>query len=577
MTAASQHSRAAYRASGHVNWLKFVPGLIVTGGLAIALAWLLFWALQRGFYLIFVAPLIASFALAGVWYLVLSWSQCRNKLIALRSSVILGLVLYLGYFHFGLLQIVGMHNAHRFDLLPRYIQLRMRTDVARDARHPNPNKFQPKRPDRVQQAFNWFFFGGELILVAGVVNSIGNLCVSRAYCETCSRWMKSESLKLPPHVGRALWHALEQKRYEDVHTFLTNTSHRSSVGCNVTVEHCPYCAAGERPLVVYLTVKDLVEPGAREPIGTKFASLFKPRWSAGLRPVITQIELLPDEIAPLAMSFADLKHSVKADPDLFAELQAVSREMASAREPMPTHGIQRFARIQPVEPGEAGTVLTRRNAILQTVIGVVSIFGGFVVAFAPALILGNLEPEPPGWVMGTAVAWLFGGLVLNLAWILLFPTFFTTRFMLRQTRNAFEYRPSPAVDLRNPDLVFVDIVPRSNWGKQMMENATDIGFLEMNKSTRELVFEGDRERYWIPVESILEIKHEFWAEAVQHQLQSAPTLHHHVVVRAQTADGPWETWFSRRQDTLRLLTAGRRLADATELEAKIRELMPATR
>ena len=76
---------------------------------------------------------------------------------------------------------------------------------------------------------------------------------------------------------------------------------------------------------------------------------------------------------------------------------------------------------------------------------------------------------------------------------------------------------------------FVDIIPRHNWGKMMMENATDIGFLQMDSRRRQLIFEGDRERYWIPVESILEIKHEFWAEAPPHQPHSTPTLHHLVV------------------------------------------------
>ena len=145
--------------------------------------------------------------------------------------------------------------------------------------------------------------------------------------------------------------------------------------------------------------------------------------------------------------------------------------------------------------------------------------------------------------------------------------------MLRQTRHAFELRPNPAVDMNDPDLFFVDIIPRINWGKQMMENATDIGFLQLDKSRRELRFEGDRERYWIPAESILEIKHEFWAESVQHQLQKAPSLNHVIVVRAMTASGPWETWFYSRQYKFRLHTENARLADALELESKIRELM----
>jgi hypothetical protein len=145
--------------------------------------------------------------------------------------------------------------------------------------------------------------------------------------------------------------------------------------------------------------------------------------------------------------------------------------------------------------------------------------------------------------------------------------------MWHQTWRAFELRPNSAVDLNDPDLFFVDIIPRINWGKMMMENASDIGFLELDKKRRELVFEGDRERYWIPVESILEVKHESWAETVQHQLQTSPSLNHLVVVRAMTAAGPWETWFYRRQNKFRMNTATRRLADALELECKIRELM----
>jgi hypothetical protein len=92
-----------------------------------------------------------------------------------------------------------------------------------------------------------------------------------------------------------------------------------------------------------------------------------------------------------------------------------------------------------------------------------------------------------------------------------------------------------------------------------------------------LIFEGDLQRYCIPVESILDLKHEYWAESIQHQLQSSPTLHHLVVVRAMTAGGPWETWFSRRQIRFQVRTAKRRLAEALELETKIRELMTPVR
>jgi hypothetical protein len=573
MIDAVSQSRAAYRPSGKVNWFKFFPGLAVAAGAAVVMAWCLYFALQRGFYLIFLAPVIASLPVAGVWYLVLIWSHCRNKVVAAVTSLALALLLYLGYYEIGLLHLIGVQNAHRIDMLPRYVQFRMRTDVAQDMHGPNVKRAGRPQPDRVLQTFNWFLFGGELLAGVGILVAVSQYCASRAYCEPCGKWMKSETLKLPPGSGATVWSSLQGGKYAEVQERLTNTSRQSAIGCTLTVEHCPGCPAEARSQAAYLTVKDVPVPGTRDRIADKIGSLFKPKPSAGLRTLVDHAVLYPEEVGALAATFPSLKRSIEAHPSQFVEARLAEREIGRAREAQMPEWTKRVARIEAVDPLYAGTVLTRRNAVIQTIIGVVSIFGGFGLAFAPAGVLYSLEPKPPDWVFGVAVGWLFACLVLNLFWILCFPTYLTSKFMLRQTRSAFEYRPDPAVDLKNPELIFVDIVPRINWGKQMMENATDMGFLELKKSRRELIFEGDRERYWIPVESILEIKHEFWAEAIQHQLQASPTLHHHIVVRAMTAEGPWETWFSLRQNSFRMLTAKRRLADAQELESKIRELM----
>jgi hypothetical protein len=40
----SQESRAVYRPSGKVDWIKFLPGLVATGAVAIVMAWCLFMA-----------------------------------------------------------------------------------------------------------------------------------------------------------------------------------------------------------------------------------------------------------------------------------------------------------------------------------------------------------------------------------------------------------------------------------------------------------------------------------------------------------------------------------------------------
>jgi hypothetical protein len=417
------------------------------------------------------------------------------------------------------------------------------------------------------------FFGSELMLVIGVLIAVGHHCTSRAYCEPCGKWMKSETLKLPPGIGPTLWDSLQAGHHADVQDRLTSTSRQSSLGCTLTVEHCPGCPAEERSQAVYLTMKDVPVPGKPDPVAAKLGSLFKPKPSAGLRTLLNHVALNPAEVGALAGTFPGLRSSIEAHPKHFAEARREAQEIGRASDAQVAERKGRVARVEAVEPRDAGAVLTRPNAIIQTIIGIASVFGGFALAFAPAGVLYNLDPKPPDWVFGIAAGWLIACLGLNLLWVLFFPTYLTSRFMLRQTRNAFELRANPAVDLNAPDLFFVDIVPRINWGKQMMENASDIGFLELSKAKRGLVFEGDRERYWIRVESILELKHEFWAESVQHQLQSSPTLNHLVVVRAMTAQGPWETWFYRRQNTFQRRTAKRRLADALELERKIRELM----
>ncbi len=221
--------------------------------------------------------------------------------------------------------------------------------------------------------------------------------------------------------------------------------------------------------------------------------------------------------------------------------------------------------------------MTRRNAILQTIITVGPIIGGPGFLLTLAGVFCRLQPQLPDWIFAIAGVSMIPCAGLVVQWVFFFPTYLAARFMLRQTRRAFALRPRPAVPLNSPGLFFVDIVPRINWGKPLMESASDIGFLELDKARRELVFEGDHERYWIPVEAILEIRQEFWADSVQPRLPSLPPLNHVVVVRAMTAEGPWETWFYRRHNKFVRRTAKRRLADALELENKIRELMKPAR
>ena len=203
----------------------------------------------------------------------------------------------------------------------------------------------------------------------------------------------------------------------------------------MTVEHCARCATEERPQVVYLTVKDLAAAGAPDPLAARFASLFKPRWSAGQRDVISQVELQPNELAALAESFPELKRTIDADPVNFADAQAARRELGIAHEGAGITPTERVAQIKPVPAPYGGTVLTRGNAMVQAFIRLLILFGGLGAAFGPAAVIYNLDPKPPDWVFGVAAGWLMLCLLLNMFWNLLYPTYLTSRFMVRQARQ----------------------------------------------------------------------------------------------------------------------------------------------
>jgi hypothetical protein len=564
-------SRRVYQPSGRVNWFRFLAGLLLAGAAALVMACALYFAFEQGIYLIFIAPILAALPVMGVWFLVLSGSHCRNKTLAMIYSIALALLLFFGYYYFGLLRLVGLQNAHRVDLLPSYVHLRLQTDVVRDARLPQPA--QPQQPGPVEFGFNAFAFGGESLILVGLFIAVGMSCVSRAYCEDCRKWMDRETLRLPAGKATELWRALDRGDSGQVRQLLTQTSRKESVSGAVTIECCPTCSAEGRPTPVFFSVGDVPVAGTRVRLLTRLGWLFKPRFVPRVQHVTRHVALEPREVVALAPVFSKLKSLVEAQPAQFPPVQSATRD-AAGETSVPTISWKgRLATVRAVEPADAGRVLTRQNAILQTAIGVLLIFGGFGAAFLPPAIVSHLPGKPPDWLMGVAVIVMLLMFLLNLAWLLGgFPTYVTMRFMLRQTRRAFEGRLNPALDVNDPALVFVDIVPPINRGKQMMENASDIGLLKIDRGRRELIFEGDKERYWIPAESIVEMKHEYWADSVKHQLQSAPNLNHAILVRAMTPTGPWETWFYRRHHGFRPRTAKRRLNDSLELQRQIAAL-----
>jgi len=119
---------------------------------------------------------------------------------------------------------------------------------------------------------------------------------------------------------------------------------------------------------------------------------------------------------------------------------------------------------------------------------------------------------------------------------------------------------------------FVEIVPKTNWGKFMLDNASDVGFLRVDLQRREVLFEGDQGRFRLPAEAITGCGVEYY---VQGEGTAGATKMYFVVLRADQATGLWEAPIRERGGT-GLFTSRRRLRRMTALAEAVNRIRSKT-
>ncbi|HEV3260396.1 MAG TPA: hypothetical protein VG013_26305 [Gemmataceae bacterium] len=155
-----------------------------------------------------------------------------------------------------------------------------------------------------------------------------------------------------------------------------------------------------------------------------------------------------------------------------------------------------------------GRLLNLRTSLTKNglfVLQVVVIFGGSFVPAVLGVVAGqrffpkNTElsflPVLAGLGLTALLLWLFIGQLLRNPW--------SSRYIYHKTRTEFLQRPDAIVDPNNPDAILVEVIPRRNWGQLMLENAEDQGFLLVDRERRQLLFEGDNQRYRIPARALI--------------------------------------------------------------------------
>jgi hypothetical protein len=227
--------------------------------------------------------------------------------------------------------------------------------------------------------------------------------------------------------------------------------------------------------------------------------------------------------------------------------------------------------VRPVEPEFAGTILTKGKVavgyvILFLIIGMQFLGIGMVLSVYPTLFPDDSGARPFFEVPKFQAELLAAGgvalFVVSLIYGLFFPSLFSGCYLYSVAKRAIGRRRDAIVQ-PGADSVYVDIIPRQNWNRAMLENAADIGFLKVDFAQREILFEGDKQRYRIPANAVLSC-----------ELKKVPgngACMWLVVIRGNGKNGVWEApvmprLFKRRK------TAKTRLQAAEELEKKIRAL-----
>lgn len=236
--------------------------------------------------------------------------------------------------------------------------------------------------------------------------------------------------------------------------------------------------------------------------------------------------------------------------------------------------------VRPVEPEFAGQILTKRNAVIGLLIVCLVLFLqllGAAITFSAFLVLYPDKSDPtPFWnlpkpqaelMLAAGIVWTLSISVFGLA----FPGLLSGSYLHSVAKRNIERRRNAIVQ-PGADSVYVDIIPRCNWNRVMLESAADIGFMAVDAGRREIRFEGDKERYRIPAEALLSCKLEktYYTQTAR---ANAPGFWL-VLIRAAGPNGVWEApvlprLYKRRNSTKVRLKA------AEDLLNKIKALSPA--
>jgi hypothetical protein len=527
------------------------------------MAGLLYLLLAWGFYFIVVVPLLFGLAVAGLVNLAVAKGHCRSRMVSALAGAVCGLVLYLGYYYVSMVSELGLEYASQVQLVPRYIYLRLKTDVSRDIHAPDrEDNRRPPRPERFY--LNLFVFGVEFIGVLAITTGSGLRRSRKPYCEGCKRWMERELTQLEPDKAPALIEAFTNSSAPSLASLCAAAPYPTLPNTTLAVEYCPSVKEGGlRSCPAYASVKSV----AANSKGATFDAFD----NASGKLLVRGVQLNDDEVLALLPRF-------KVFESTSGKTAAGALQQLGVTPPPPLTLPAAGASITPVEPEYAGRVMTRKTKLIGnafTLIALVLLFGGLGLmawggtsAFPDKERADEVSPARKSFglvLLGAGGAVFLGALGLALVE----PSFFGNRYLMALLRREISSRSVRLVEPDDSEALFVEVVPKMNWGKFQLDNAADVGFLRVDRQAREILFEGDKERYRIPAAAVISCNVEFFIEGAG---SHGATKLFYVVLRAHHPTTFWEAPI-RERGHLGLFKTGKRKKRAAALQSAIRDIL----
>jgi hypothetical protein len=508
MEIASAVPHITYRPSGKVRWGRFLVGAATAFAVAAGLGWLTTWMIRPDMDSSYPKLAGLGIPISAVVFATIAWSHCRSP----RLAGILGLVAALS-------------------LLPAEAFL---GDWQAD----------------------WLLFLIQAALAATLSMVVGISRAGRAYCENTQQWMVREPAKFTRGLGPLMAEAVEIGRLKELLDALAPLHVAADDYCELLVEYAPRTAritdAEDAESLVYLTITEMTVVNPRKPQQRQATE------------VARQWQLTEEEIAALVPKFPALANrQTKAGGSA-----KLPRRAASATAP----AAEGAAAVWPVPPPYGGQVLTLGNQLVGSfVIGIGTQILSVGLGLAIMLLAMMLMGDPDLWKIMLMLLFLLGWL-LGWLWLLTrYTHFFTDRFWHRLARRKFRERPDLLVDPEDPDALFVEVIPRRNWNRLMIDSADDIGFLSVDPRRGFILFEGDKERYRIPKAAVISCD----VEAIPVGEGNAGISDHYMVVlRARVGDALWEAPLARRHIEPIPMDGNERIARAWRLGALLQSACP---